>query len=116
MSELWSCQVLAEAPFNLTNGQGATPGLIALAACVRPIFRDPRATPAAAGEVDQLEGEALLQRSNGLFHVLKRFVFAQVAQHHPRGRGQGSQEEFAAAAVAYAGGMALSALAPNLTA
>ena len=99
LSPLWSCQVMSATPFNLTNGKGAQPGLMALADHVRPIFERPRASAAAPCELDVA---TLLEQSNGLFEVLKRFTFAEVARFHPQGRGQGDFEDFAHETVAYA--------------
>ena len=104
LSPLWSCQVMCAKPFNLKNGEGAQPGLIALVDHVRPTFdksRLPDASrpPPLLGDADTL---AILQQSNGLFEVLKRFTFAHVAQFHPRGRGEGGFEDFERATVDYA--------------
>ena len=98
LSPPWSCQVMSATPFNLTNGEGAQPGLVALADHVPPVFEKPRA-PAAPHELDVA---TLLGQSNGLFEVLKRFTFAAVAKFHPKGGGQGDFEDFARATVAYA--------------
>jgi hypothetical protein len=98
LSPFWSCQVIRAEPFNLTNGPGAQPGLAALADHVSPIFGRPKAS-AFAGETDVL---ALLEQSNGLFEVLKRFTFAQVPRFHPRTGGKGGFEDFAHATVTYA--------------
>jgi hypothetical protein len=98
LSPLWSCQVMSAEPFNLTNGPRAQPGLTALAEHVRPIFGRPKGS-AFAGETDVL---ALLEQSNGLFEVLKRFSFAEVRRFHPRAGGKGGFEDFAHATVTYA--------------
>ncbi len=104
LSPLWSCQVMSAAPFNLKNGEGAQPGLIALVDHVGPTFgksRSPAAfwPPPLLGDADTL---AILEQSNGLFEVLKRFTFAQVARFHPRGRGEGDFEDFERATIDYA--------------
>ena len=104
LSPLWSCQVMSATPFNLQNGEGAQPGLIALADHVRPTFDASRAPGASRtlpllGDADTL---AILEQSNGLFEVLKRFTFAHVARFHPRGRAEGGFEDFELATIAYA--------------
>ena len=110
LSPFWSCQVISAEPFNLTNGPRAQPGLAALADHVRPIFGRPRPS-AFAGETDVL---VLLEQSNGLFEVLKRFTFAEVQRFHPRAGGTGGFEDFAHATVAYA--ISLPVNRPNDTA
>ena len=97
LSPFWSCQVISAEPFNLTNGPGAQLGLAALADHVRPSFDRPKAS-AFAGETDVL---ALLEQSNGLFEVLKRFTFAQAPQFH-RAVGKGGFDDFEQATVEYA--------------
>jgi hypothetical protein len=98
LSPLWSCQIISPAPFNLTNGTGAQPGLAALADYVRPIFERARPAPVA----DNGDIASVLQHSNGIFHVLKQYVFAEVGHFHPRGRGEGNFAEFEQTVVAYA--------------
>jgi hypothetical protein len=103
LSELWTCQILAAAPFNLRNGPKATPGLIALTDHVQPVFgRAGHTAPAADG----FDAASMLQQSNGLFRVLRRHVFATVAQYHAQGRDQGGLTAFVAATLAYARSLA----------
>lgn len=90
LSPFWSCQVMSAAPFNLKNGEGAQPGLLALVDYVRPTFntsRPPNTSRAQTllGNVDTL---TVLEQSNGLFEVLKQFTFAHVARFHSRGRAE----------------------------
>ncbi|MFL5281924.1 MAG: replication initiation protein [Rhodopila sp.] len=99
LSPFWSCQVMSAAPFNLTNGAGAQPGLAALADHVRPIFDRLTGAPPEAGDIDVA---ALLAQSNGLFNVLKHFTFSNVARFHLGGCEEDGFEDFANATVAYA--------------
>ena len=102
LSELWDCQILTAVPFNLTNGPGAQPGLPALADNIRPRFT--RLKPAAPTDEPDVTGA--LQQSNGAFYVLRTYSGRHVERCHPRGRGEGTRDEFIAAVIAYARGLA----------
>ncbi len=102
LSELWDCQILTAVPFNLTNGAGAQPGLPALADNIRPRFTSLK--PAAPTDESDVAGA--LQQSNGAFYVLRAYSGRHVERCHPRGRGEGTRDEFIAAVIAYARGLA----------
>lgn len=102
LSPLWSCQVMSARPFNLSNGEGAQRGLLALSDHVRPIFSGSRQS---APPIDDADVPTMLEQSNGLFEVLKRFSLERVVWFHPRGRGKGEFEDFEQAVVSYARGL-----------